>query len=642
MKRYVVLVGGTGARVAEAVLCGACAGVFQADELEVLLADTDRRGTRSASLLSAKYADYDRMQVTAEYLREEELSPFHTRLGFRAWPEQLPAYAQTLEQWASAEEDDALLCEALFDQEALRLDLREGFHGRTELGKAVFSGLLHEAMSNPGDSLYCMTEEMCQALDAGEEVRVVLAGSVCGATGAAGLPLLARFIRERTQGRAWIGAVLLAASGDHEDPARAIEGISGFAREMPCDAVCVLGLPRSSCSQAPADYAHLTDWLAVYCMDVLLHRPQWPSGLFTVKTECGPLSWSIFGKMARRYRLAYGRLIKGAAAWVYSVGPRVSKRLHRPFFLRDSLLGWYAHFFRGAGNARQAYEEDAAAMTRLMSVVLLWLGGLMRTLPPEMRHAAELTAVQEEARAHYDGLTALVSQLSLLGDDVQKSVDYEYSFVYRHETEEEDEDRDETLHRIDAVKREIARREEAQEQLSSRLGGFASMQLLQEALAQAEADCEELDERYREANRRIDHAEAIATPEDQYRIEDARTKLDRMVRHRQVLQARKEYIREDAADALTSESRFDKPAFSGKAEADGMFCEGFTERLLPTDRRLTRAEVEKLWSALVLPRDGVALRRVLWMSKYARVDREAPVMSLLFNLIVSALEEVRT
>ena len=67
-----------------------------------------------------------------------------------------------------------------------------------------------------------------------------------------------------------------------------------FAQEDVCDAVAVLGLPMSSCSSVPADYAHLTDWLAVYSMDVLLHRPQWPSGVFTVKAPEGPLSWAIF------------------------------------------------------------------------------------------------------------------------------------------------------------------------------------------------------------------------------------------------------------------------------------------------------------------------------------------------------------
>ena len=61
MKRYVLLVGGTGARLADALICAASAGVFPAEKLEVLLADTDRRGVRSAGLVAAKMADYHRV-----------------------------------------------------------------------------------------------------------------------------------------------------------------------------------------------------------------------------------------------------------------------------------------------------------------------------------------------------------------------------------------------------------------------------------------------------------------------------------------------------------------------------------------------------------------------------------------------------
>ena len=61
MKRYVLLVGGTGARLADALLVAASAGAFPKEELHVLLADTDRRGVRSAGLVAAKMADYARV-----------------------------------------------------------------------------------------------------------------------------------------------------------------------------------------------------------------------------------------------------------------------------------------------------------------------------------------------------------------------------------------------------------------------------------------------------------------------------------------------------------------------------------------------------------------------------------------------------
>lgn len=639
MKRFVLLVGGSGARVAEALLCAACAGVFQADALDVLLADTDHRGARSAELLRAKYADYDRMQVAVGALQHRAaLSPFRTQMNFSAWPQQLPGGTSTLSGWTADSETDALLCQALFDEDAAGLELREGFHGRRGLGQVVFAGLLDEAAQSSDNALSRMVDAMCAAADRGEEVRVVLAGSVCGGTGAAGLPLLARYVHACTQGRVRLGAVLLAASGDHEDPARAKEAIAAFAAEGACEAVTVLGLPGSSCSAAPADYAHLTDWLAVYSIDVLLHRPQWLQGVFTVKAPEGPLTWSIFGKMAGRYRLAYGRLVKAAAAWVHIIAPQVDKRLQHPVFLRDSLFGWYAHFFRKAGGERLVFSDDVSRLTRLMTVVLLWLGGLLRTLPPEMTHAAELSQAREEAQAHYEGLTSLVSHLTMLDDDAQRVEDYEQSFVYRHDAGD-DSERDQTLRRIDAVKQEIARRGAEQEQMNRHIGGAAAMQLMQEALTAAEAECAELHDRYDEANRRIDHAERIAAPEDQYRITDARTKLERMERHQQVLEAKTAYIRADAERAASPEARCAKPAVMGAAQPDGLFSAQLTGRLLQ-ERRLTRKDVEAMWGFIVLPGDGMPFKQTLKRMKRAEVDPAAPVMSLLYALIIHSMGEV--
>ena len=66
MKRYVLLVGGTGARLADALIVAASAGVFPAEKLHVLLADTDRRGVQGASLVTAKMADYARIYQAME------------------------------------------------------------------------------------------------------------------------------------------------------------------------------------------------------------------------------------------------------------------------------------------------------------------------------------------------------------------------------------------------------------------------------------------------------------------------------------------------------------------------------------------------------------------------------------------------
>ncbi len=638
MKRYVLCIGGTGARVAEALLVAASAGVFRAEMIDVLLADTDRHGQRSAELLRAKGIDYDRMHIALRKSEAaESLMPFHTLLNFYAWPEQLPEGGATLADWTSDSETDELLCRALFGEEAAQVDLRSGLSGQRQLGQTVFAGLLHEAEKSPEDPLMSLVDKMNAALENGEEVRVVLTGSVSGGTGAAGLPLLARYIREKTQGRAKIGAVLLAPSSVGEDGAKARESLADFAGETACSAVTVLGLPRSSCTDAPQDYAHLTDWLAVYSLDILLHRPEWPEGLFTVQTELGPLSWNIFGKAAGRYRLAYGRLIKAATLWDGLIGPQVEKRLRHPFFLRDSLFGWYAHFFRKV-RSRPECLEDAARLSRLMRVVLLWLGGLMRTLPPEMTHSAQLAAAMEEAGEHYRSLTGLVGQLALLDDDVQRSAEWEEGRVYRGFDEDENESA-ERLQRIDAVKKEIARLEGEQQRLNRAMGGAATMAIMQAAREKSGAAIEQLHADYAEANRRIDQAESIAAPEDLYRITDARTKLDRMVRHRQMLDAQHSYVEADARKIQTDAGRFAPPEISGGDGESDLFAAALTDQLL-RERRLKGRKLENLYPDMVRPADGRALKTTLRNIKKAHAHRETPVMSLLQALIREAMEEV--
>ena len=641
MKRYVLFVGGGGARAAEALLVAASAGVLRAETIEVLLADADHHGLNSAELLRAKYADYARMQETLPGgSAPEDLCPFHTMLNFRAWPAELPGGAQTLEEMVQARETDALLCQALFGAEAAQMDLRGGFHGQRTLGQTVFAALLAASAENAEDELQRMLADMNAALDAGEEVRVALCGSVTGGTGAAGLPLLARHVRDVTGGRARIGAVLLAATGDHEDAQKAREAIADFAGESACSAVCLLGLPRSSCSAAPANYAHLTDWLAVYSLDIMLHRPIWPEGLFTVQTDVGPLTWDIFGKAAARYRLGYGRLAKAAAAWTQIIAPQVEKRLNRPFFLRDSLWGWYAHFFRKSGCEKAVCLEDTVSMTRLMRVALIWLGGLMHTLPPEMSHHHQLAPAQAEAREHYCGLVELVGQLTVLDEEAQQSVAYEESRVYRDDAGESASESAQTVRRIDAIRQEIDRRTAAQQGMNRRIGGAAAMRIMQHALLDAQEESAALQERYREANRRIDHAESIAAPQDLYRITDARTKLERMVRHQQLLDAKESFITEAVRRAEGDEVRFAKPEITGAGAGNGMLHARMLDKLLLQERRVRASEVEAAYPEMVQPADGRPLKATLKRIRKAPVNEYAPVMSLLTALIREAMEEV--
>lgn len=635
MKRYVLLVGGTGARLADAMLVAASAGAFPKEKIDVLLTDTDRRGVRSAGLVAAKMADYTRIQ---QAMQKSE-GPFRTELAFSSWPQSLPGDASTIAQFTAGSEEDALLCQALFGQGAAELDLHEGFHGQRMLGQVAYAGLLHEAEQNPDDPLSCLMDDMTAACREGEEVRVVLTGSVCGGTGAAGIAALTRYIRQRTENRAHIGAVVLGPVADEQDAAAAHEAIAAFADEQLLETMCLLALPKASRASAPAEYAQLTDWLAVYAMDMLLHRPQWATGVFTVQAPEGPLSWDIFGKAAVRYRLCYGGLIKFAAAWVSGLSANIEKRLRKPVFLRDAIFGWYAHFFRHI--KADAAEQLALIepLTRLMNICLLWCGGVMKTLPVDLRSATALGAARSEAELHYAELSDLVSRLAVMDDDAARSELYEDNLVYRSKNSTEAAEAEANIRRIAAAKAEVKRRAAAQGDLNRKMGGAAAMDMMHTALESVRQEAEELRSRYDEAVRRIDHAEKIASDEDQYRITDARIKLRRMERHQLMLDSKQAYIQADVDAANAEGQRFCKPALSAGAPENNMIIPEAADMLLQGSR-MSRSVMERLWTRLVCPRSTVTLKQCLKDMRRMEADQAAPLASLVEAMIKSAMKEV--
>ncbi len=634
MKRYVLLVGGTGARLADALLCAASAGAFPAEKLSVLLADTDRRGVRSAGLVAAKMADYAYIH---QAMKEKE-GPFRTEVAFSSWPRSLPKDASTLSEYTANSEEDALLCQALFDKDAAELDLHEGFHGRRMLGMVTYAGLLHAADQNHEDVLSCMVDDMEQAIREAEEVRVVLAGSISGGTGAAGIAALTRYIRQRTENKVNLGAVLLTACDDEQDAAQANEALASYAAEELLDTVCVLGLPKASRTSAPAEFAHLTDWLSVYCMDMLLHRPVWFKGVFTVKAPEGSLSWGIFGKAAQRYRLCYGGLVKFAALWVTGLSAQVEKRLRRPFFLRDELIGWYAHFFRRMRADRQEQLELMEALNRLMNVCLIWVGGICKSLPMDLRNASVLMKAREEAEQHYAEMTDLASRLAVMDEDARRADLYEDSVVYRDKNSSGGTEAENIVKRISAARQELARRSAAQAALNRRMGGASLMDMLTTALDAAQTESDELHARYEEAVRRIDHAESIAAEADQYLIADARTKLKRMERHQMMVDSRLARIKADVAQADREGQRFDKPAMAAAPTENDLFLQEAAELLLQRER-LTRKRLGPLWRQMVRPGATLTIKQAMKAIRHAPVNRDAPLISLVLAMVENAMKE---
>ena len=297
MKRKVFLFGGSGGRMLEALLFMAFAGITPEETLDLVLCDPDGDGMHGAVQLRQELADYQRIWASRTYIGTESPA-FQTEINLRTWCDPLPMNAKTLADWTQDEKQDALLCQALFPADTASLDLRQGFHDHPELARVAFAAMLSECENDPDDAMHRTLDEIQSTLNAGEEVRVVLAGSLCGGTGAAGIESVATLLQNRfgQNDNFRMGAVLMLPCADGESPARAQAALERISIENALQTVCLIGLPQSAQSSGGNDLPRLTDWLGAYCMDVLLHRPTWLTGTFTVQTADGAANWALFGK----------------------------------------------------------------------------------------------------------------------------------------------------------------------------------------------------------------------------------------------------------------------------------------------------------------------------------------------------------
>ncbi|MFQ5640006.1 MAG: hypothetical protein ACE5IR_18660 [bacterium] len=185
-KNYLIGIGGTGARVIEA-MAFMCAAGYGPEELNVFLVDPDAGNgnlTRTKTLLSLYKECQERFAAT------KPGEPFRTKIKspekfvweiFEDKDTTLSNYInyQNLKQ---TRRDLAGLAEVLFTESELMTKLNEGFRGHPAIGAVVMSSPPED--KNPWKTLWEDIERATRV----NELRVFLVGSIFGGTGAAGIP----------------------------------------------------------------------------------------------------------------------------------------------------------------------------------------------------------------------------------------------------------------------------------------------------------------------------------------------------------------------------------------------------------------------------------------------------------------------
>lgn len=212
-------VGGTGAKIVESALVLMSAGVGSRDEVLVGLIDQDNANgnvARTEQLLNllvhlrddfastANRIDWGPEREGGSALLSVPVRPLlNTGAHWRPAPDNLPTLRDVLQR-QSMSAGEAALFDLLFrgddaeeGDEEQTMDLAEGYRGRAHVGAAALVSALHHDET----ALHQRLLELMKRSSGGEEVRIFIAGSLFGGTGAAGFPTLARTL-DRLRGRA--------------------------------------------------------------------------------------------------------------------------------------------------------------------------------------------------------------------------------------------------------------------------------------------------------------------------------------------------------------------------------------------------------------------------------------------------------
>lgn len=428
-------VGGTGAKIVESALVSFFAG-FGPEDVSVAFVDQDGGNgnvARSLQLLRSLerfrtlWWNDSRPDHIHPPAGEASLGSVRARAlsaGDPLWsPHPADAtLADILHADAVSREDPQLraLMDSLFTPDASeqRMPLTVGYRGRSHIGSAAFlSGL------NDEQPFWAALNELIRRARGGTEVRVFLAGSVFGGTGAAGFPTLARRLRQLAQATDGAkvrlgGALMLPYYGFNrpDDPGANVARQEDLLLQSE-EALRYYGELFEREGQV-FDELYLAGWNPLFQLGYhspgsrSQANPPLPPELiaatgavrFFLNENEAPERRVFLSSRADRDRLGWtdvpgpsdelsalpyrriGRLLRFCTAWRNTIRPALKKRL----FGGDA-------WFRRQGANKVSYDspetkENLEALDRMVELVLQWAAGMQlfsvstQFGPPGVRH----------------------------------------------------------------------------------------------------------------------------------------------------------------------------------------------------------------------------------------------------------------
>lgn len=642
MKHFLLTMGGTGSRLLESVIIAAAAGTLcdgngqPISQLHILSLDTDQLNQRAAQA-AASIAAYETIRCAMPH----DSAAFHTALTLDEWRIDLSGQESTLRAMAAKSELDTLLLQTLFPAEDVGMRLGRGLRGHADAGMLLFAGALEQAHT-PAHPLYGTLSAIQQALESGEDVRVMLCGAAFGATGSAGVCMLARYIRRMFAGAGEhlaLAALLLTPYENFPDDRdadlrtrAALENLSvngmleSAQSEGVLDGLWILGMP-AACRTAAIDHdAHLMHWMASCCIGDFFACPQTAlRGVHTWQTPDDGFTWNAFGAHADLLRTRYGALLRFAALHLCEFEPVLSSHMHDQAQLRDMLSGWYPANFRSlrqlSDDALQDESSLLDALTQGMKGLVHWFTRLAACMPVQYRNSQEHTLHVRKAAEHFRRVLEKAGRIYLLEEEIQRSGMEQEQIVTR--TASQMSVAEEMLALTQQEYDELGELTAEQAALDRRIGGASKhriMKRMQHGLERAISDqtsrANELRLALEDANRHIDGKA------DEQRFRAEREALFHMESHLQLLRAQHITLLNEL-HAMEKKQQYMLSAEIPVNERTIPACDLFDgETLLrlsalidyqgdKRQRAQLRKEIEDKYADLVLPGDVTSMKDVL-------------------------------
>ena len=198
MAAYIIAIGGTGAKVAEAIVHAGAAGMFtkrseSTEDVQILFVDPDK-GNGNSRVATRTIEIYKKCQNL--FNSNQNIPWMGTKIEslggsspFNKADERLRDYFK-YDNYSDEKTKIRHLFDVLYTKGERDLKLHEGFRGRPAIGAAIMS------LINNQSAWSTLENKIRDDISGRRKPKIFLCGSIFGGTGASGFPTLARLIAE--------------------------------------------------------------------------------------------------------------------------------------------------------------------------------------------------------------------------------------------------------------------------------------------------------------------------------------------------------------------------------------------------------------------------------------------------------------